>query len=123
MPKILVVEDQPEIRKLIRIVLGTAGHELFEAVDAESGMAQALAVRPDLVLLDIMMPGSMDGLQLCEWLKGNASTQHAKVVLVSARGHRNDLSIGRSAGADDYLLKPFLPTRLLEVVRGLMVEA
>ena len=68
----------------------------------------------------IMMPGSIDGLQLCERLKGDPATRSIKVVLVSARGHRNDLGIGREAGADDYLSKPFSPMRLIEVVEHLL---
>ena len=119
MQQILIVEDQPEIRKLLRMTLARADREISEAIDGASGWQAALRVCPDIVLLDIMMPGDPDGLQLCERIKSDAATRKAKVVLVSARGHRNDMVIGRQAGADDYLLKPFSPQRLVEVIDAL----
>jgi len=119
MTQILVVEDQPELRKLMRMTLAQVDCDIAEAVDGASGWDQALRVRPDVVLLDIMMPGDLDGLELCRRIKADDRTRAAKVVLVSARGHRNDMSIGREAGADDYLLKPFSPSRLVEVIQRL----
>ncbi|MGY0196975.1 response regulator transcription factor [Leptothrix sp. BB-4] len=117
--KILIVEDQADLRKLMQMTLGLEDHELHEAADAHAGWDAALAVLPDLVLLDIMMPGTMDGLDLCRRLKSDPRTAHCKVVLVTARGHRNDMQIGHDAGADDYLLKPYSPMRLLEVVAAM----
>jgi len=116
MKQILIIEDQPEIRKLFRMTLTREGRTISEATDGESGWRAVVKIQPDVVLLDIMMPGDPDGLQLCERIKSDESTRHAKVVLVSARGHRNDMLIGRQAGADDYLLKPFSPQRLADVV-------
>jgi DNA-binding response OmpR family regulator len=104
------------------MTLKADGRELTEAVDGASGWDAALRVRPDFVLLDIMMPGEPDGLQLCRRIKADALTRAAKVVLISARGHRNDMAIGREAGADDYLLKPFSPQRLIEVIRALSTQ-
>jgi DNA-binding response OmpR family regulator len=117
--KILIVEDQADLRKLMQMTLELDDHELHEAGDAESGWDVALAVLPDLVLLDIMMPGTIDGLDLCRRLKADPRTARTKVVLVSARGHRNDMQIGLDAGADDYLLKPYSPMRLIEVVAAM----
>ncbi|MFM2059356.1 MAG: hypothetical protein RLY71_3741 [Pseudomonadota bacterium] len=119
MEKILIIEDHAEIRLLIRATLDEEHREISEAADAASGWDAALQIRPDIVLLDIMMPGGMDGLELCRRLKTDARTCQAKVVLVSARGHRNDVSIGLDAGADDYILKPFSPERLAQTVRTL----
>ena len=121
--KILIVEDQPEIRKLLRLTLAGGQHELTEAVDGASGWDAVRLIQPDLVLLDIMMPGEPDGLQLCRQIKAFEGTRAAKVVLISARGHRNDMAIGREAGADDYLLKPFSRQRLLEVIQALTTPA
>ncbi len=117
--KILIVEDQADLRKLMQMTLGLDDHELHEAPDAHAGWDAALALRPDLVLLDIMMPGTMDGLDLCRRLKADPRTAGSKVVLVSARGHRNDMAIGMDAGADDYLLKPYSPMRLLDMVSAM----
>lgn len=119
MKKILIVEDQADIRNLLRMTLADEPFELSEAEDAARGWLAALQVQPDLVLLDIMLPGEQDGLQLCQRLKADPRTRHARVLLVSARGHRNDVEIGRRAGADDYLMKPFSPARLLQVVQQL----
>lgn len=114
--KILIVDDQTQLRQLMRMTLTPEGHQVLEAGDAETAWSVALAEQPALVLLDIMLPGDTDGLELCRRLKADARTAALKVVLVSARGHRNDVQIGRDAGADDYLLKPFQPLRLLELV-------
>jgi len=117
--KILIVEDQPDLRKLMRLTLEQDDHEVHDAVDADAGWQAVLDLQPDLALLDIMMPGRIDGLDLCRRIRGDARTQAMKVVLVTARGHRNDMVTGMDAGADDYLLKPFSPLRLLEIVEQL----
>jgi DNA-binding response OmpR family regulator len=116
MKKILIVEDHPEIRNLMRLTLKEGDFEVHDADDAASGWDAVLRLQPEIVLLDIMMPGEMDGLQLCRRIKDDDRTRATQVVLVSARGHRNDIAIGLDAGADDYLLKPFNPFRLLEVI-------
>jgi DNA-binding response OmpR family regulator len=123
MKKILIVEDQPELRLLVRATLEEEGVEILECANADEGWREALRLSPDLIVLDIMMPGQMDGLQLCRRLKTTAATQRAKVVLISARGHRNDMAIGKDAGADDYLMKPFSPARLRDVAERLLMPA
>lgn len=123
MKKILIVEDQPELRLLVRTTLEDEDVEIWECANADEGWREALRLSPDLIVLDIMMPGTMDGLQLCRKLKSTAATQRARVVLVSARGHRNDMLIGKDAGADDYLMKPFSPARLRDVVTQLLSPA
>lgn len=122
MTKILIVDDQPQLRRLLRETLADFDCDLAEAADAEAAWKSAVRRPPDIVLLDIMLPGHEDGLQLCARLKADPRTAHAKVVLVSARGHRNDMRIGLDAGADDYLLKPFSPLRLLAVVQKLAAD-
>lgn len=114
--RVLVIDDRAEIRGLVRATLESAGHDVVEVADATSGLRLVRAMRPDVTLLDIMMPGPIDGLQLCRLLKEDPATEALRVVIVSARGHRNDVAIGREYGADDYLLKPFSPMRLLEVI-------
>lgn len=123
MTKILIIEDQPDIRSLITMTLQSEDHEIVEADDADSGWKRLLEQRPDIVLLDIMMPGDVDGLQLCRRIRQDERLAHTRIVLVSARGHRNDMQIGLEAGADDYLLKPFSPLRLLDLVDDLSAAA
>ncbi|MFM2118851.1 MAG: hypothetical protein RL722_319 [Pseudomonadota bacterium] len=119
--KILVVEDQPELRRLITRTLKRAEqHQFIEVADAAAGWEAALAHHPDLVLLDIMLPGTLDGLELCRRLRAYEPTAHAKIVIVSGRGHRNDLLIGQAAGADEYVQKPFSPAHLVDVIDNLM---
>ena len=116
MKKILIVEDQEDIREVIRITLELENFELHEAADGVEGLRLAGNLRPDLVLSDVMMPG-MDGLQLCQRIKGDPGLKRTKVVLLSARGQPEDRRAGASAGADAYLAKPYGPLELLATVK------
>ncbi|NRT57984.1 DNA-binding response OmpR family regulator [Leptothrix sp. C29] len=120
--RILIVEDQIDIRRFIRMTLEMGEHELHEAADGESALAQAQALRPDLVLLDVMMPGALDGLEVCRRLRADPRHAGLKVLLLSARGRSEDLEAGRQAGADACLVKPFSPIDLLGRVEA-MLEA
>ena len=121
MKRNLIVEDQPDIRKLIRMSLELGNHEVYEAYDGPEGLNLALTLKPDLVLLDIMMPGGMDGLAVCRRLKIEAHPP--LVVLLTARGQTADLAAGREAGADDYLVKPFSPLQLIDTIDRLTATA
>jgi CheY-like chemotaxis protein len=120
MKRVLIVEDQPDIRKLIRMTLEFEAYEIHEAPDGTSGLRQALSVLPDLVLLDVMMPGELDGLQVCRQLKSSPVTRGIKVVLLTARGQSRDREAGQAAGADDYLVKPFSPLQLTDTIERLL---
>jgi two-component system, OmpR family, phosphate regulon response regulator PhoB len=120
MQKLLVVEDQTDIRNLIRATLEYEDYELHEAEDGVSGLHKALALRPTLMLLDIMMPGELDGIQVCERIKRDSATRHIKIVLLTARGQKSDLQAGQAAGCDSYLVKPFSPLQLIETVEQLI---
>ncbi|HLO94425.1 MAG TPA: response regulator [Burkholderiaceae bacterium] len=115
--KLLVVEDQNEIRHLLRLTLENEDIEILECADAATGEILARECRPDAIVLDVMMPGPFDGLELCRRLKADPTMSGIKVLMVSARGHRNDVLIGRQAGADEYLIKPFSPQRLAQQLR------
>jgi two-component system, OmpR family, phosphate regulon response regulator PhoB len=119
MKKILIVEDQEDIREVIRITLEMEDFELHEAANGETGLKMAAQLRPDLVLSDVMMPG-MDGLQLCQRIKADAGLKRTKVVLLSARGQPSDRKAGLSAGADAYLAKPYGPLELLATVKRII---
>ncbi|WP_420550590.1 response regulator [Litorivicinus lipolyticus] len=117
--RVLVVDDQPELRKLITMTLKMGDYEVQEAEDATQGLEKVNAFRPDILLLDVMMPGEMDGYQLCQLLKSDEKYQGLAVVLLTARGQASDLEEGERVGADKYLVKPFSPLQLIQTVREL----
>jgi two-component system, OmpR family, phosphate regulon response regulator PhoB len=123
MNRVLIVEDQTDIRKLIRMTLEFEDFEIHEASDGAFGLSMARAVKPDIVLLDVMMPGEMDGLQVCQHIKQDPATRHMKVVLLTARGQARDRESGQQAGADEYLVKPFSPLQLIETIERLLQPA
>jgi CheY-like chemotaxis protein len=122
MKKILIVEDQPNIRKLVTMTLEFGEYELFEAEDGGAGMQAMERVRPDLVLLDVMMPGDLDGYQVCQRIKSRPELRGTVVVLLTARGQKEDLDTGRRAGCDAYLVKPFSPLELIDTVDRLLAH-
>lgn len=118
--KILIIEDQADIRKLVKMTVGDNGCEVHEASDAESGYAMVNAIKPDIILLDIMMPGEINGLQLCVTLKSDERFKDIPIILVTARGQLTDKAAGFDAGADAYIAKPFSPIKLIETVESLL---
>jgi CheY-like chemotaxis protein len=90
--------------------------EIHEAVDGASALVLIERLRPELVLLDVMMPGACDGYQVCERIKRDAELASTQVVLLTARGQAGDIATGRAAGADGYLVKPFSPLELIEQI-------
>lgn len=116
MKKVLIVEDQAEIRELIRITLEFENYDIHEAPDGPTGLAQAQSLKPDLVMLDVMMPGGIDGVEVCKRIKADPALRRTKIVMLSAKGQQADKAAGLSAGADEYLVKPFSPLTLMEVV-------
>ncbi len=111
--KILVVDDNPDIRRLIRLSLEDP-YEILEAEDGESAMAMVRQQLPSLVILDIMMPGALDGLQVLQAIKQAPELQHILVVMLTARGQSSDFQFGMQKGADAYFVKPFSPLVLLQ---------
>ena len=117
MNNILVVDDQADIRRMLFVVLGRA----FQVVEAEHGAAALVAVKryhPQMVLLDIMMPGELDGLQVLDAIKSDPQTRSTLVAMMSARGQPNDAEEARKRGADAYFIKPFSPTQVVTWVRS-----
>ncbi|MBL8338357.1 MAG: response regulator [Rhodoferax sp.] len=112
MKKILIVEDHADIRRLIRMTLEFDDYEILEAENGDVGLAMATEHQPDLVLLDVMMPGSLNGLDVCRMLKSRPHPP--RVLLLTARGRSEDLDAGLQAGAEAYLVKPFSPLQLIE---------
>ena len=122
MTRVLIVEDQADIRDLIRMSLEVQGYEIHEASHGAAGLQMAQALQPDVMLLDVMMPGELDGLQVCQRIKADPALAHIKIVLLTARGQVRDLDAGAAAGADEYLVKPFSPLTLLDIVEQLVSQ-
>ncbi|MGH2664084.1 MAG: response regulator transcription factor [Actinomycetota bacterium] len=116
--RILVADDDPVIRRLIEVNLGLEGFEVELAADGEDAVARAGASSPDLIVLDVMMPG-LTGWEAAQRLKEDPATQHIPVVLLSARTREEDVRRGRDVGAAAYVTKPFDPPELVNVVRKL----
>lgn len=111
---ILVVDDQEELRKLIRISLEMKGYIVYEAEDGETALRKIEVIKPELIILDIMMPGRYDGFQVCEIIKSKYNK--IKVFLLSARAQKLDKEMGSKLGADMYITKPFSPIKLQQDV-------
>lgn len=119
MKKILIVDDHADIRKLLRMTMEFVAYEIFEAADGQAGLSMAEELQPDLVLLDVMMPGGIDGLEVCRRIKANPQLMGSKVILLTARGQSEDRAAGFAAGADEYLVKPFSLLQLIETINKL----
>lgn len=119
---ILIVDDQGELRKLVRMTLDFSNYELHEAEDGQRALELAKVIQPDLVILDVMMPGEIDGYQVCERIKQGGSGKIPYVMILTARGQKIDLDEGDRVGADDYLVKPFSPLELIENVKYALGE-
>jgi len=115
-----MVEDRPEIRKLVTMALRTLPYDVIEADSGEAGLKKVIELRPDLVLLDVMMPGHLSGLSVCRVIKGNPEFSVIPVVMVSALAQASDLELAREAGADDYLTKPFSLLELMATINRLI---
>jgi two-component system phosphate regulon response regulator PhoB len=113
--KILIVDDQGELRTLVRMTLEFGDYELHEAEDGERAVNLSTSIKPDLVILDVMMPGEIDGFQACEALKKSDAPPY--VMLLTARGQKSDIEEGERVGADSYLVKPFSPLELIDKVK------
>jgi two-component system, OmpR family, alkaline phosphatase synthesis response regulator PhoP len=123
---ILIVEDEADILELVRHVLEKEGFTVRAAADGEAALREARLRRPDLLLLDLMLPG-MDGLEVCRRLRALPETAALPIVMLTARGEENDVVAGLNLGADDYVTKPFSPrvlvARLQAVFRRRQEEA
>lgn len=106
MAKILVVEDEPSLRKLLQYQLSKIGHEIRVAGDGEQALALVKSERPDLVLLDVMLP-VMGGFQVLRKLQEDKNTKSILVIMLSAKGQQHDIAAGLNQGVFDYITKPF----------------
>ena len=119
MPKILIAEDEPDIRELVAFTLRFAGYEVVTAANGEEAVQLAARELPDMALMDVRMP-RMTGYDACRMMKADPELRDIPVVFLSAKGQDTEIATGMAAGAEEYLLKPFAPDQLTERVRAIL---
>jgi CheY-like chemotaxis protein len=121
MAKILIAEDERDIRDLVAFTLRFAGHEVFTASNGEEAVEMAPKVNPDLILMDVRMP-RMTGYEACKAMKADPDFKDIPIVFLSAKGQENEIQQGLEAGAEKYLLKPFAPDQLTAQVKEILAK-
>jgi DNA-binding response OmpR family regulator len=119
--RVLVVEDEEDIRRLVSIKLKGAGYEVMTASDGEEGLAAALREKPDLLLSDVMMP-KKDGYTMVREVRAALGSESPVVIMLTARGQDTDVASGLDSGADDYIVKPFAPRELIARIQVVMLR-
>ncbi len=121
MKKILIVDDQPAVRELVSITLEIGPYQILTAENGDQALIMAQSEMPDLMLLDVQMPGStLDGLDVCRTLKSSDGTRNIFIIMLTAKGQDWDKEAGADAGADDYFVKPFSPLSLMQRVEEVL---
>ncbi len=119
--KVLVVDDEPFILRSLSFVLKTRGSEVFEARNGQEAMAIVRSEKPDIVFLDVMMP-LMNGYEVCHQIKSDPALAGIYVIMLTAKGQESDRVKGLTVGADEYMTKPFSPSRIVQRVKEIMAE-
>jgi DNA-binding response OmpR family regulator len=117
--KIVIIEDEPDILDILSFNLKREGYDVYSSSDGIKGLALVNKVVPDLVLLDLMLPG-LDGVEICSSIKNTHQTTDTLVVMVTAKGEESDIVLGLGVGADDYVTKPFSPKELVARVKAVL---
>jgi DNA-binding response OmpR family regulator len=121
MKTILIVDDRPAVRELVSVTLEIGPYKILAAENGDQALDIARAELPDLILLDIQMPGgSLDGLDVCRILKSDELTKGIYIIMLTAKGQDWDKQAGQQAGADDYFIKPFSPLELMNKVEAVL---
>jgi DNA-binding response OmpR family regulator len=121
MAKIVIAEDEPDIRDLIAFTLRFAGYEVVTGSNGEEGYELTRKEKPDLVMMDVRMP-KMTGYEACKKIKADPDIAHIPVIFLSAKGQETEISSGLDSGAEEYLLKPFAPDQLTERIRAVLAK-
>ena len=119
--RILIVEDEPDYMMALSIRLSVAGYDVLQATDGLSGYSMAKKEKPDLILLDVMLP-KMDGFKVCRLLKFDQNFSHIPILILTARDMEEDIKVGTDVGADGYLTKLIEPPELISTIRSLLPE-
>ncbi|MBM4250457.1 MAG: response regulator transcription factor [Deltaproteobacteria bacterium] len=117
--RILLIEDDSDISELVQYNLEREGFKVYTSADGEAGFNLARQVRPDLIILDLMLP-SLDGLSVCRRLRTDSLTKDTRIVMLTAKGEESDVVVGLEMGADDYVTKPFSPRELVARIRAVL---
>jgi CheY-like chemotaxis protein len=120
MKKILIVDDSVEIRDLVEATLSADDYRIFKAENGEIAVDIAKKENPDLIIMDVSMPGKLDGLQATKILKNNPETRACPIILLSAMAQDDDIEEGFAVGANDYFTKPFSPLELIKKVEEIL---
>ena len=121
MYKVLIVDDQIDIRRMMHIALGD-NFELLEAADGVTALDLLRQHKPDVILLDVMMPGEIDGLQVLQAIRADPQTMDMRVIMVSAKGQVSDYELGMQMGANAYFVKPFSPLQLVAAINEQLAQ-
>ncbi len=121
MARILIAEDEPDIRELVAFTLRFAGHEVVATSNGEEALHKASEYIPDIILMDVRMP-RMTGYDACRAMKADPLLKNIPVVFLSAKGQDSEIQTGLEAGAEEYLLKPFAPDQLTERVKVILAK-
>ena len=119
--RILVVEDQADLRGILRDLLTGSGYEMLEAADGQAGVAKAKAERPDLILMDIQLP-VLNGYEATSQIRTDPKLKATPIIAVSSYAMKGDEEKARTAGCDHYVTKPYSPMQLLKIIRSLLGE-
>ena len=121
MARILIAEDEPDIRDLVAFTLRFAGHDVTPTSNGEEAFQQASVVMPDLILMDVRMP-KMTGYEACRAMKADPALKDIPVVFLSAKGQDSEIQTGMEVGAEEYLLKPFAPDQLVQRIKEILAK-
>ncbi len=119
--RILVVEDQEDLRGILRVLLTGSGYEMLEAANGQAGVAKAKAERPDLILMDIQLP-ILDGYETTRQIRADPNLKATPIIVVSSYAMKGDEEKARASGCDSYVTKPYSPMQLLRVIQGYLGE-
>jgi len=117
--KIVIIEDEPDILEVLSYNLKREGFDVYSATNSTLGLSLVEKELPDLLLLDLMLPG-LDGIEICSTIKNNPATQNTLIIMVTAKGEESDIVLGLGVGADDYITKPFSPKELVARVKAVL---
>ena len=119
---VLVIDDEEDLIELVRYNLEREGFEVFGACDGESGLSLAVQKRPDVIIVDLMLPG-IDGLEACRSLRAQSETEDIPIIMLTAKTAEPDRIVGLEIGADDYVTKPFSPRELILRIKSILRRA